>query len=112
LVDQGPRGFDETGLSWPEAGVECALAGRADQRDDGEHRETPIFGDRGIGHHDTRSRAALLVADQQTGPEVYPWPTPEASVPAGSYLIRIEVYRSGEELHVAHHTEKIFIDRR
>jgi len=56
--------------------------------------------------------AGVLVADQQTGPEVYHWETPEAAVPAGSYLIRVEAYRQGEELHVAHHTEKIFVDRR
>ena len=55
--------------------------------------------------------AALLLVDQGTGPEQYDWPTPAAKFPEGSYLIRIEVFRSMESLHYAHHTEKIYIDR-
>ena len=54
---------------------------------------------------------ALLLPDQGTGPEQYNWATPAASFPEGSYLLRIEVYRSLESLHYAHHTEKIYIDR-
>jgi hypothetical protein len=54
----------------------------------------------------------LLIPDKQIGPETYTWPTPEVDVPGGSYLIRIEAYRTGEELHFAHHTEKIYIERR
>jgi type II secretory pathway pseudopilin PulG len=55
---------------------------------------------------------ALLISDQQTGPETFTWLTPPADVPGGSYLIRIEAYRTGEELHFAHHMEKIYIERR
>jgi len=54
---------------------------------------------------------AYLLPDQGTGPELYNWPTPAASFPEGSYLVRVEVYRSTESLHYAHHTEKIYIDR-
>jgi len=55
---------------------------------------------------------AVVVPDKQVGPETFTWPTPKVDVPGGSYLIRIEAYRTGEELHFAHHTEKIYIERR
>ena len=55
--------------------------------------------------------SSLLLADHGTGPEEHVWPTPAATFPEGSYLIRIEVYRNTESLHYAHHTEKIYIDR-
>jgi len=58
-----------------------------------------------------RPPAALTLADQGTGPEVFVWSTPKASMPGGSYLIRIEAFRNGEDLHYAHHTEKIYIER-
>lgn len=58
-----------------------------------------------------RPPAAQLLTDQGTGDEVFDWITPGAKFKQGSYLIRIEVYRSTEVLHFAHHTEKIYIDR-
>ncbi|MBN2490258.1 MAG: hypothetical protein JXQ29_05360 [Planctomycetes bacterium] len=53
----------------------------------------------------------LVVPDRGTGPEQLEWSTPGARFPEGSYLLRVEVYRSTENLHYAYHIEKIYIDR-
>jgi hypothetical protein len=45
------------------------------------------------------------------GDETFTWATPAASFPEGTYLIRIEGYRTGESLHYAHHQEKIYVSR-
>ncbi len=43
--------------------------------------------------------------------ESWTWSTPAARFPQGSYLIRIEGYRSSESLHYSHHVEKIYVNR-
>jgi prepilin-type N-terminal cleavage/methylation domain-containing protein len=43
--------------------------------------------------------------------ESYVWSTPIAKVPQGSYLIRIEAFRSTESLHYTQHMEKIYVNR-
>ena len=56
--------------------------------------------------------ASLLFADADEGAnESYAWSTPAATVPEGSYLIRVEAWRVGSSLHQSYHQERIFIDR-
>jgi hypothetical protein len=43
--------------------------------------------------------------------EAWSWVTPAATVPAGSYLIRVEAYRVSAALHYAQHTEGVYVDR-
>ena len=45
------------------------------------------------------------------GDETWNWPTPPASFPEGSYLVRIEGYRASESLHYVQHMEKIYVKR-
>jgi prepilin-type N-terminal cleavage/methylation domain-containing protein len=45
------------------------------------------------------------------GDETFVWATPAASFPKGSYLIRIESYRTAEPQHYAQHMEKIYVNR-
>ncbi|MHC4811494.1 MAG: hypothetical protein ACYTFN_00260, partial [Planctomycetota bacterium] len=54
---------------------------------------------------------ALLLSDFTAGPEVYVWPTPSATFPAGSYFVRVEAYRRDQTLHYSYHQRKIFVDR-
>ena len=39
------------------------------------------------------------------------WSTPAAGFPEGSYLVRIDAYRSSESLHYSQHMEKIYVNR-
>lgn len=57
------------------------------------------------------SNAAYIVADSGIGAEVYTWPTPSGSFPEGSYLIRVEAYRTGMALHYSVHQVRIYISR-
>ena len=67
--------------------------------------ETPWID--GVGPDPARTQM-----DQNPGEdETWTWPTPEASFPQGSYLIRIEGHRSAEALHYVQHTEKIYVER-
>lgn len=52
-----------------------------------------------------------LIADAGTGDETYNWGVPSASFPEGSYLLRVECYRLGAQVHYAWHQNKIFIQR-
>jgi hypothetical protein len=55
---------------------------------------------------------ARVLTDASPGEdESFVWGTPAADVPAGSYLLRVEAYRSEESLHYAQHVEKIHVDR-
>ena len=45
------------------------------------------------------------------GDEIFTWVTPAANFPQASYLIRVETYRSGEQLHYSQHVEKIYVNR-
>jgi hypothetical protein len=50
-------------------------------------------------------------ADVGIGNEIYTWPTPATSFPEGSYVIRVEAYRTGQTLHYSFHQAKIYIAR-
>jgi hypothetical protein len=52
-----------------------------------------------------------LIADAGTGGETYTWDVSGASFPEGSYLLRVECYRLGAQVHYAWHQNKIFIQR-
>ena len=55
---------------------------------------------------------AHVVTDWNPGaPETYTWSTPAAKFPKGSYLLRVEAYRSGQSLHYSHHMTQCYIDR-
>lgn len=60
----------------------------------------------GVGPDTTRT-----VKDVGTGNESYSWSTPAAKFPEGSYIIRIDGYRTDEAQHYFHHQEKIFVNR-
>ena len=51
------------------------------------------------------------VSDFGVGDESYTWSTPSASFPEGSYVIRIDGYRVGSNLHYSYHQAKIYIHR-
>ncbi len=59
----------------------------------------------------TRASGGQLLVDFGSGPETYIWSTPSSTFPSGSYVIRIEAYRLGQEMHYAHHQRKVFIQR-
>ncbi|MBL9076814.1 MAG: prepilin-type N-terminal cleavage/methylation domain-containing protein [Planctomycetes bacterium] len=59
----------------------------------------------------TRPDSAYIVADAGAGGETYTWNVPAASFPQGSYLLRIDCYRQGAQVHYAFHKTKIFIQR-
>jgi len=62
---------------------------------------------KGVGPDPTK-----VLADANPGAEeIWNWPTPASSFPEGSYLIRIEGYRSSESLHYVQHMEKIYVKR-
>jgi hypothetical protein len=54
---------------------------------------------------------ALTVNDAGVGNETWTWPTPSATFPEGSYVIRIEAYRKTEPQHYSQHQEKIYVNR-
>ena len=54
---------------------------------------------------------ALTVNDAGVGNETWTWPTPSATFPEGSYIIRIEAYRKTEAQHYSQHQEKIYVNR-
>ena len=45
------------------------------------------------------------------GDESYAWGTPSGTIIEGSYVIRIEAYRTSEPLHYVQHMEKIYVNR-
>jgi len=57
------------------------------------------------------TNALYLHNDLGTGNETFTWTVPAASFSAGSYLIRVEVYRQNQSLHYSQHMAKIFINR-
>jgi hypothetical protein len=52
-----------------------------------------------------------LVADQGTGPDTYDWSVPADDFPEGGYLLRIDCFRQGAQVHFSYHQTKIFIQR-
>ena len=55
--------------------------------------------------------STYLVPDSGVGAETYTWNTPSGSFPEGSYLLRIEAYRTNMALHYSQHQVKIYIER-
>ncbi|MFH0962857.1 MAG: type II secretion system protein [Planctomycetota bacterium] len=53
----------------------------------------------------------LIEDEDPNGDELYAWSVPRAIFPEGSYIIRIEAYRTDKILHYSQHQEKIYIDR-
>ena len=53
----------------------------------------------------------VIESDLAVGDETYTWATPSDDFPEGSYLIRIDCYRQGAQVHYAWHQNKIFIQR-
>ncbi len=60
----------------------------------------------GVGPDPARTKS-----DAATGNETYVWPTPVASFPEGTYMLRVEGYRRNEALHYVSHQEKIYVNR-
>lgn len=58
-----------------------------------------------------RPSAERLVADQGNGPDTYRWPVPAARFPEGSYLVRVDCFRQGAQVHYAFHKTKFYIQR-
>jgi hypothetical protein len=52
-----------------------------------------------------------LESDLGLGDETYTWDTPVADFPEASYLLRVECYRLGAQVHYSRHQNKIFIQR-
>jgi hypothetical protein len=57
------------------------------------------------------ANAFHIVADAGLGAESYTWPVPSGSFPEGSYLLRIDCFRQGAQVHYSWHQNKIFIQR-
>ena len=55
--------------------------------------------------------ASLLLADDGTGAETYDWAVPEAQFPEGSYVLRVDCFRQGAQVHYSFHQTRIFIQR-
>ena len=58
-----------------------------------------------------RPASTYLVPDAGAGGETYTWNVPSASFPQGGYLLRIDCYRQGAQVHYSFHKTKIFIQR-
>jgi len=43
--------------------------------------------------------------------ELYMWDTPAATIPSGTYIIRVEVHRTNQALHYSVHQVQVFIQR-
>jgi hypothetical protein len=49
--------------------------------------------------------------DTNPGPELVSWVVPGSLFPQGTYILRVECYRSGQRLHYAVHQVRVFIQR-
>ncbi len=52
-----------------------------------------------------------IVADAGAGTEEYDWPTPIGAFPEGSYMLRVDCYRQGAQVHYSYHQTRLFIQR-
>jgi len=64
-----------------------------------------------LGTPGERPAAAYLVNDMVTGNESYTWNLPAARFPEGSYLLRIDCFRIGAQVHFSYHKTKFYINR-
>ena len=51
------------------------------------------------------------VLDTGTGDESFVWATPSATFPDGTYILRIEAYRTGQALHYSQHMSRMYVQR-
>lgn len=59
----------------------------------------------------TKPDSMHLVADAGLGSDRYTWSVPQERFPEGSYLLRIDCFRHGAQVHYSFHKTKIFIQR-
>lgn len=59
----------------------------------------------------TRPSPSLMIPDMAPGQEMLHWVVPSAGYPESAYLIRVEAYRAGQQLHYSHHIQRFYIDR-
>ena len=57
------------------------------------------------------SNAAYLQPDVSAGDESFSWNVPAADFPQGSYLLRVDCFRQGAQVHYAWHQTRIYIQR-
>lgn len=57
------------------------------------------------------SDPAYLVADTGAGSDVYDWDVPAADFPEGSYVLRVDCFRQGAQVHYSYHKTKLFVQR-
>jgi hypothetical protein len=55
--------------------------------------------------------ASLMVADTAVGQEALEWDLPRNNYPESVYLVRVEAYRAGQQLHYSQHMQRFYIDR-
>lgn len=58
-----------------------------------------------------RPSSTYLIPDAGAGDETFVWNVPSADFPQGSYLLRIDCYRQGAQVHYSFHKTKIFVQR-
>ncbi|MHC5063089.1 MAG: hypothetical protein ACYTG5_03840, partial [Planctomycetota bacterium] len=97
-----PVGFAET-----ESNLDYRLIYSLDNGITWKHMQDNTDTETGLGV----SGGTPIEADAGAGQETYAWATPSGSFPEGGYLIRIEAYGRGQDLHYAHHTKRIYIER-
>jgi hypothetical protein len=90
-----------------ETGIEYVVSYSPDQGRSWFHvddRELATPGTRPVG-------PAQRYGDRGPGPESITWRVPAASFPQGSYILRVEAYRRGQNLHYALHQVRTYIER-
>jgi hypothetical protein len=60
----------------------------------------------GVGPDPARTRL-----DVGAGDESWSWPTPAATFPEGTYIVRLQAFRTTESMHYSQHQEKIYVNR-
>ena len=58
-----------------------------------------------------REAFAATRSDGVVGDETFSWDVPPTEFPEGSYLLRIECFREGAQVHYAWHQTRIYIQR-
>lgn len=52
-----------------------------------------------------------VLTDVAAGVETWSWAVPSGAFPRGSYLLRVDCYRNGAQIHFSYHKTKLFIQR-
>ncbi|MCR9248326.1 MAG: hypothetical protein NXI31_25135 [bacterium] len=61
--------------------------------------------------HERPTSSTHLVPDLSIGQETFRWSTPSATFPRGTYLLQINCYRQGAQVHYCFHKTKIYVQR-